>query len=43
VRRILSTPELLQDMQLQCSKYARPDAAKRIADRIAAALDKLAD
>jgi 1,2-diacylglycerol 3-beta-galactosyltransferase len=43
VRRILSNPDLLEHMRGQCSKHARPDAAERIADRIAAELGKLAD
>ncbi len=43
VRRILSSSSILTDMRKQCARYARPDAAERIADRIAIELDKLAD
>lgn len=41
VRRILSNPSLLARMRTRCAQHARPDAAERIADRIANELDKL--
>jgi 1,2-diacylglycerol 3-beta-galactosyltransferase len=43
VRRILSNPAILDDLRKNCAHHARPDAAKKIAARIAKELDKLPD
>lgn len=41
VRRILSSPTMLEDMRAQCAKHARPDAAEKIAARIVVEIQNL--